>query len=324
MIRTIKKILFFVLAPIPLLYIMSQLVDKGLQKSKIENFAVWNDLFQSKINADVLVCGASRACVQISPLIIDSILHVNSYNIGLDGSIFEQQYDLFQIYLQHNKKPRFIIHTFEDWDFEGSQPSLTTPEQYLPYLKRKEVVTMVRKYKSYIDNAYLYLPMYKYNNKFSLIFESVKVLCGHGGKPNKYKGYAGVDANWDSTAFAAIKYHIQTKTNKIQQLNTNISTDKLKLLTSYIEYCKQNNIDLILVFPPVYKGLLDIVDHPYDLRDSLTEIAKRNDILFLDHIDDVNFSRDPLNFYNTQHLNRSASERFTAVICSELKHHFKL
>ena len=53
------------------------MVDAGLRKSRNAYFANWNDLYNSKINADLLIMGSSRAEFHISPKILDSLLTLN-------------------------------------------------------------------------------------------------------------------------------------------------------------------------------------------------------------------------------------------------------
>jgi hypothetical protein len=67
-------------------------ITAGLRKTRIENFSEWNDIFDSKINADLIVTGSSRAWSNVSPKIIDSTLNLNSYNLGLDGAHFDIQF----------------------------------------------------------------------------------------------------------------------------------------------------------------------------------------------------------------------------------------
>ena len=107
------RLLWFCLLPLPLLFGLNYVVETGLKKSRSYYYAEWNDIFNSKINADVLICGSSRAYVHLSPKIIDTILHIKSYNIGMNGTQFLMEYDRFRIYLKHNKKPKYVIQTVD-------------------------------------------------------------------------------------------------------------------------------------------------------------------------------------------------------------------
>src|ERR1700747_729442 len=141
--KIILRTLLFCLAPVPLLYLLQHIVDTGLRKSRYYYYSEWNDLFNGKINADLVVMGTSRAWVQVSPGILDSMLHLNSYNLGMDGTAFKIQYERFKMYMQHNKKPKYILQEVGYTSTLVKSDQLPVLQQFLPYLNDPIVWKMV-------------------------------------------------------------------------------------------------------------------------------------------------------------------------------------
>src|SRR5665647_1612683 len=109
---SIKVTAFFILFVISA-YLLDYFISSGLKQTEEYRFQSWNDIVQSKINADVLIMGNSRAFSHYSPKIIDSILKTNSYNLGIGGHPFNVQYLKYKLYEEHNKKPQLIIQNID-------------------------------------------------------------------------------------------------------------------------------------------------------------------------------------------------------------------
>lgn len=62
-----------------------------LQSSHQQKYEGWNEILKKPIDADMLIMGNSRALVQYDPAILDSILDVNCYNLGINGSPLNRQ-----------------------------------------------------------------------------------------------------------------------------------------------------------------------------------------------------------------------------------------
>ncbi len=94
-----------VLPPLALLHYITQ---KGLQKSYFTSGCM-PDIYNSRVNADLLFIGPSTTELELSPRIFDSTLKINSYNMGIAGQPFHLQKALFDIYIAHNRKPKTIV-----------------------------------------------------------------------------------------------------------------------------------------------------------------------------------------------------------------------
>ncbi|GHT05792.1 hypothetical protein AGMMS49525_13470 [Bacteroidia bacterium] len=126
------KVLFFTTLLLIGAFAVDFTLEKGLRKSRAGDFSDWNDIFDSNINSDVIVLGNSRAPCGFSPQILDSVLCVNSYNLGMVAHPFSMQYVRFKVFEKYNKKPRVIIQNIDFFTLAQGHPM--HKEQFLPYL----------------------------------------------------------------------------------------------------------------------------------------------------------------------------------------------
>lgn len=309
--KFIYKLLLFCIAPMALLVPLAYITDAGLHKSRSFFFAEWNDLFNGKINADMLINGSSRAWVQFSPYILDSGLGINSYNLGMDATPPDLQYERLKVYLRHNKKPKYILQEVGYVTTFFASRHLPNYQQFLPYLNDSAIW---RLYKSIYPNVSVverYFPLYKYNNQLPIIKEGLLSYVGKGRLSGKYKGYMGQELSWDSTFSEMIK------SNPLG-FECKIEPQALSIMENYLTFCKENDIQIILVYPPFYyEANRYIVNHQLIL-DKLHYLAKKYDVPYLDYRNSyLDSSRSY--YYNSQHLNKKGSELFTQMLVEDLK-----
>ena len=305
------RLVLFLLAPIPFLYLLNHIVDSGLRKSRYFYYSEWNDLFDGKINADMLVMGSSRAWVQVSPKILDSTLHLNSYNLGLDASCFEMQYERLKLYLAHNKKPRYIIQEVGFITTMVRFPDLPGTQQFLPYLNDPAVWQMIKSHKTTLNFTDRYFPMYKYNNEYVVIAEGLKSYFGKGVKGEKYKGYQGSEKMWDSSFYTY-------KLANPHGVPSPLDSDAVAIFKDYLNFCRANDIKVIMVFPPVFYQALNYINNYRDFVALYDQLSASYHIPFYNYMNDsLCYTRD--NFYNSQHMNRKAAELFTERLAERIR-----
>lgn len=309
--KFILRLLLFCLAPLPLLYLLQYVIDTGLKKSRYYYYSEWNDLFSGKVNADLVVLGASRAWVQISPRILDTVLHMNTYNLGMDGASLRLQYERFKIYLKYNKKPKYIVQEVGYTSTLVKNDELQKPSQYLPYLSDPDVWRIVKSYKSDLSLLDKYFPLYKYNNEVTVVKEGIKSYFGKGVPAVKYKGYQGQNKTWDSS------FHNFLMTNP-QGASWPVDPEAVKAFREYLDFCRDNGIKVIIVYPPAFIQSMDYVNNKDEILGVFNSLSAEYHIPFHNYMyDSLNYSRD--NFYNSQHLNRQAAEKFSYKLAKEIE-----
>ena len=306
----IKALLFFLL-PIPLLYVADSIITRGLQRSHGLYFAVWNDIYSSRINADVLICGSSRAGRMISPLILDSTLHSNSYNLGMDGWEFTMQYARTRIYLQHNRKPKYILQCI-DLKLFTERTNLFLHEQFLPYLQDTCIVNITNRFTGRFSFAERHLPLFRYNNAPGVVAEGWWSFWGNGARQSVQKGYMPYENKWDGSFFNRVRDPEPTQADMAAIQRTTAEFD------SFIHYCKANDIQLIFVYPPTFHEPHFSALVATNIIAPIRQYAEKYHLIFLD------YSNDPMcynsfYFYNISHLNKYGAELFSRRLASDLK-----
>jgi hypothetical protein len=313
--KFISRLALFILLPLPFLFVLNYITDKGLHKSNLPLFTEWNDIYASKANADVLINGSSRAWVHVSPKILDSALNTNSYNIGIDGWHFKMQYARFRVYMQHNKKPRLIIQSL-DMTTLHNRSDLFQYQQFLPYLNDSIIWNATMGYRGHFNDFQRYFPLYKYNQNLRFIKEGVLAYLNHDRNPRvKYKGYQGQNATW-SDAFEIFK--------KENPNGSEVEVDRSTCedFEAYLSYCKQNNIKVVLVYSPEYYEMKPLWTNREQIFNRYRAYAKEFDIPFLDYSND-SLCFNTKYFYNSQHMNTAGSEIFSRQLAADVKQYLQ-
>lgn len=309
--RFILKIFIFIIPVIPSSYGLDMLLS-GLLKRSLSyadgEYPVWNDLYSGKINSEIVIYGSSRALKHIDPEMIGDSILTNAYNLGVNGHTFKTQYFRHSLLLKYNQKPKLIIQTLDITGFEKVS-DLYNPDQLLPYmLFNQDMESSV--YSSYKPYDYK-LPLIRYYGKKEALLEVFKLPFN---KPDKkivrIRGYKPMDLKWNVDLSAAQL--------KLGTLIVESDTSIMKLFERFFEECKDENIKVLLVFPPQYIEGQKFVSNWADIMDYYYDISKKNNLLFLDYsVDSLSFKKEL--FYNSGHLNKKGAEIFTNILIQEIK-----
>lgn len=305
------KSIFLLIIPLGIIsYIIQFKIDTKLAKSNLSNYKDWNNIIESKINADLIIQGSSRAWVHISPYSIDTAFKLNSYNIGIDGFDFIMQYHRFRLYMEHNKKPEYILQIIDPFTL-SKRKDLYMPEQFIPYLHD----SIIRKAVMFYDGlryADLYFPFLKYYHTSQTRELITQSLTNDTSRTyRKYKGFIPMDRNWDSD-FRSFK-----KAN-LKGFRTNPDKNSQKFFEEFLKYCRENEIKLILVFPPEYTEAQQLMINRDSVFNLISSYAAEFKFPFIDYSSHP-ICNDTTLFYNSQHLNIKGVEAFNKVLISDLK-----
>jgi hypothetical protein len=303
-----KKLIYSILLFGFITLLLNSLLQTILDRANRKIPSGWNNCYQSDINTDVLILGSSRAFVHISPQIIDTVLKVQSYNLGKDGSGFLIQNCRFKTYLRNNKLPRNIIHSLDDRTL-CEVSVLFNSKEYIPYLED----TLVRKYISGYEGSFnkwhYSIPLYKYNNALPSLIKPLQLMVGFKAQDKRYKGYLPKD--------------LTGHPNKVPNWrNTKIDVKAVKEFEAYLTFCKKENINLILVYTPEYIEGQKVTTNRNEIFNMYRQYATTYNLSFLDYSND-SLSYDKSLFYDFIHLNKKGSELFTTKLAHDLKQQLK-
>jgi len=305
------KLSIFILLTLIVFYSTDVIITKGLKKNNSDMFIDWNRIYAGKINADLIINGSSKAMSNISPMILDTLLDVNSYNLGIDGHDFFMQKYKYDIYSNYNNSPNIIIQIVSNGTL-NKRNDLYDMAQFLPYLEDSIMQNVTEEYEglSYLDYS---IPLIRYFGyptiaiKGASSYFQVDVVQ----KSAKYKGYLSVDREWDSS----FDDFVRLNPNGIILDITDVSLQLFKL---FIKEQKQKGVTIILVYPPTYIESQKYITNRNDIIDTYRSIASENNLLFLDY-SNLFITKNKEFFYNSQHLNKKGTSLFTQILASDIK-----
>jgi hypothetical protein len=309
----LKKIFALFALLVISLYACSYMVDTGLRKSRNQYFANWNDLYSSKINADLLVMGSSRAEFHISPKILDSMLSLNAYNLGLSAWHFDMQYARFRMYLQHNRKPKYIIQNVDVYGFSKREDVADSP-QFLPYIQDTILQKTIRGHKGEFDFYQRNIPLLKYKNQQKIAFEGFFDFMGFSNlydTTSKYKGYRGNDYAWNKD-FESFKKRFP------KGAKYRFDKEVKRQFNEFLAFCQRENIKVFLVYAPEYFEVQPYYKNKNELINLCHESVKKYDCQFLDYSKN-SLCNERKYFYNSQHLNKTGATLFSLDLGKKIK-----
>lgn len=314
--RFLLKVGILVILLISLFYTLEQLITQGLKKSTSSIFIDWNRIYQGSIQADLIINGSSKAFVHISPKILDSILQLSSYNLGIDGHDFYMQHCKYSTYEHYNKKPKLILQVISHSTL-NKREDLFEIEQFLPYLDDSIMQQTTKDYIG-LNNFDYWLPFVRYFGHRNIIKEG---LLSYFNFPidqgrYKYKGYAPNDFKWDNSFERFVKYFPKGKTIEL----SDVSIQKFR---QFIEQQKNKNIPVVLVYPPTYYPSQQYINNRAEIMALYQTIAEEYQLLLLDY-SQLPLTKEKTFFYNSQHLNQQGSEIFSQQLAKDLQKHFDL
>ncbi len=319
--RFIISILAFSVVLFLTLFCFDKIISHGLKKSETKHFNNLSQIHQGNLNVDLIINGSSKALVQIDPIIIDSVLGINSYNLGLDGSPFIPQKAQYDLYRTKNKKPKIIVQIVSNGTLRSLQEGFNLPIKFAPYLNVPEVKEMMKLTSSFSYLDYT-IPMLKYSGKpyeimlGGLSFFDIQVL-----KTTDIKGYAPNDLSWperssDSIDASKNKNEL-SNSDAIKNIEKFTSMDRISCenFERFLYQCKQDNIIVFLVYPPIFEDDFKTIKN----LDYYHKVAEEHNAHFLNYSKDSVLAFDKKYFYNSQHLNLKGATHFTNQLASDIK-----
>ena len=303
--RFFTKLIMYAGITLVIFTIADYLLSHKLRHSNILEFQAWNNIYNQEMNNDVVIMGSSRAFVQFNPRIIDSVLHVNSYNLGYNASLVNRQVERYYSYCRiQETEPRAIIYSID----YGTVAGITTDferEQFYPYFfSDRDLMEAFDKYQkfSFMEK---YIPFWRYCPCF-FDFHVYDVLTNPEEKEPLYKGFKNNKITWDD-------FLLQEK----DSINYTCSKEAKQIFEDYIHDMHSKGKNIIFVFSPLYIEFANKfrgIDRMYEYYDS---IAQKYDIPILDYSNDPICS-DTSYFYNAAHLNKIGANIFSLQVSKDI------
>lgn len=300
MLQFIKKILLFLLIWILIAEITDLWISKMIRQSVARDFVIWDDIFNSRITANMIVLGSSKAYAHYNPSVFDSILHTDFYNLGLNGKHVDMDIFRYNQYKKYkNHQPEYIIWDImqQSFDYSGDYGD----EQFMPYIYNEDVWNAIHRPYHHISVVERYVPLLRYWKR-----DMIKTYP-HSGCLT-YKGYIKEYTKFDSKDLRKID-------------NNSIHCAKnQKVINDFIETIREMKSDgskvIIVISPFHYLGQTKIADN-----DKMIEIVCRiadNENCFLLNYMDHPINSDSTLFKNAYHLNCYGADVFSEILAHDL------
>ncbi|MDO8998190.1 MAG: hypothetical protein Q7W45_00385 [Bacteroidota bacterium] len=268
-------------------------------------------------NFDYLVGGSSRVHNNFNTVLFDSLTGLSGFNIGYGGSGLPQNYLMLYLFLKNGNTIKNYIQQVDEGGL--SRNAFTHPLSeyfFMHYLSIDNEVnqfykTNVPLYKYYI---WRYIPVIKYveyNNYCRLS----NILSNKVVDQNelKNKGYAKLNIE-RKDSFPSMNY---------PDVNIELEIDTLNIyyLNKIYNLCKEYSVNYVCYTSPVYKKY-HLSYTPHNLKKTLDDYNKSNEIEYFDFCLDKNYNNDFL-FLDETHLNATGTDVFTKQLADTLKNVLK-
>lgn len=251
-----------------------------------------------KMNDPVVFMGSSRCHHHYVPSIIGDSLQTGVYNAGLWGmrNVYFQYGFLSNILERYTPQTICLeIHPIDylKTPFSGTE-SIGSLTPFINYSAGGD--EMLKKAKLYYKCEVSEL--YRYNSQFA------NILVGNLSQRSfaADKGFKKLTGKLD-TAFAIVPEKFPFSPDEA----------KIKYLQAFIDKCKENKINLIFLFSPMYA-----VENTHFL-DIPTQLAKKNNIPFINHYYLEGITGHPEYYFDFGHLNEDGAEKYSSIVAHELK-----
>ena len=284
------------------------MITWGLRNSGVREYVVWDDILKGGIDADVIVIGSSQAWCSYNTFVLDSMLNVNSYNLGMDGHTLPSQLLRYETYRRFNAKPKVILLNVCFYGTFGLESDEQYErEQFFPFFSDDTLIDKVSKMKhiTWFDKN---IPLYRYFGYRDDIEIGLKSFFGEtdfidGGL---HKGYRGNDWGWAST-----------KSMGLDSIWLSPDEKSAGLLERFARDCYQDSTTLVFVKYPMYHFFVEKVNGIGWVDSLYCSISEKYNVYLLDYASSE-ITYDTTCYYNFSHLNKEGAERFTTMLCHDL------
>ena len=297
------KITIFGVALLTLAVVVDWMISTNLRKSQRQDLVTWNKIFAGNMKHDALIMGNSRAMAQFDPAILDSILNIDSYNLGMAASQIYRQIFQYNIYSERNEKPKVIIQNI-DYGTMG-QRNFEMNGQFLPYFLDRSFKKEIVKWEpfTFVD---LYFPAYRYMGHPTFIVEGLTMNKLAFRQTLLIKGYVGYDLAYDGKEL-----------RKMKTIEYRHDAAALQVFDEHLANVCKDGIKVIFVYAPAYIGATKKVENIQGMYQMYDSIAQKYNIPILDYFDDA-LCYDTAYFYNSTHLNKKGAEKFSTKLAHDL------
>jgi hypothetical protein len=293
------------------IYAVREFVYVGVRKNKTGLFDKFNTMFLKANAYDVVFLGSSRAETHFNPGIFDSITGSFSYNLGVTGATPRISYAVLKAYCSKSKLPKHVIF---DIDFHFLKYGIDTIRhfsRYFPYLSNDVLLKQF----SGIDNRFT---SFKYNPIHSLPYSNIRML---GASLHGWLGKAGKYDSLYYKGYVSDVFYELPKMKNHDPFYGFIHPRERQYIDSIIQFSEENNINLVLVTSPMFKGIEHELLNKKALVFQLKNIAKINKLEYWDMSKSA-YSGNEKFFLDNYHMSAAGARLFSMGFAFNFQQYF--
>ena len=298
--RFLINIVGFVIVIMMLAVVSDYMISTGLKRTERGHFYTMNKLMNDRIDADVVILGNSRAACSYHPSVLDTILKVDSWNLGVSGQPFGVSYLRWQLYRRNNCNPKLLIVNMDYAELNMVSNGFEK-EQYYPYMTD----TLVKPYLDLYGFSWAekHIPMYRYRGDYKLMSIGLTelFLIRHDTKGAYIKGYSNKNWNWEGGNLEGV-----LRKGVVKRYCNPQAVD---LLEDLLKEANEDGIPVAFVYVPLFKKLKDNLDERLAM-DAYHRLSEKYGVPILD-FSEMDFSSDTKFFHDANHVNSVGAERFS-------------
>ncbi len=251
-------------------------------------------LIKGEINKDIIIIGSSTGSRDIIAEQIEDSTGISTYNLCYPGSNVEFHEFILRTLVKFNEPPKIVLLVVDDNAELLDDKTITFRKDRLsPLVKypfiRQELINRGDKDKFFSK----FLILHQLNKaNFDLrkkIFTPLDTIMNCGSMP----------ISWQREG---ISWHYRTGERAYTADSELI--DKIRAYKEIIKTCRSNNINLVIVFPPVYKT------HSKSFENRIKELSNGKVYFYVYNTENPIY-RNKDYFYDESHLIRKAAVVFT-------------
>lgn len=295
------KLSLFLLFLLLVLSGLNYFIQNLLQKSPVGTLAKVNAVMSRSMDEEITIWGASTARAHFDAELMEKILNVGCFNMGMDGTPFQQYNGLLKEYIENSKRAKIIVLVVDINGF-GARNSLYQSYSWLHHVSNDNIYNSLSQIDTELTFKARYVPLYyitAYDRRFLprtikwVYFDSIDEpeLSHHGFHPNSTLWQDNQGERYNSS------------------FNVEINADVISEFSSTIAQATQANLKVIIVVPPCYTDGLKLVSNINEFENSVHSLESDN-VVILNYLHS-NLSEDIRLFTNNTHLNSEGARLFT-------------
>lgn len=322
--RNIRKIGIRILLILAVVIVFEKVIDY-VYRPHTET-AIYTMMDREKVEGTIetLLCGPSTAQRGYVPEFINKEMDTVSFNVGTSQQNLDGTYHLIRSVADTNPVETVFLGISPDLLRKDKRPVLAKALVYDRLSGSKAKLSYLIDCCPMEEWPYLALYSTRVKDYFDTEFvkENLEYKSSEDYKAGKSKDgtYQGMGMYAVTTAYDKEDVTYLEK-REAQFQADNLNQNNVAYLEKIIEYCNENNIELVLVYIPIHGTAINWAGDISTVHDYYTNLANEYDITFFDFTYYKNlkteFGREK--FESAKHLNKEGAEDFTELLMEVYK-----